>query len=58
MERKILRRIKKGMTNEAIADNLNIGHNTVKTYRLRLFKKLGAKTITEAITLIDNYHLV
>lgn len=57
MERKILLRIKKGMTNEEIAESLNLGLNTVKSYRARLFKKLGVKTITEAITLIDNYHL-
>lgn len=58
MEKKIVRRIMKGMTNEEIADNLNIGINTVKAYRLRLFKKLGVKTVTEAITMINNYHFV
>lgn len=58
MEKKIVRRIMKGMTNEEIADDLNIGVNTVKSYRLRLFRKLGVKTITEAITIISNYHLV
>lgn len=58
MEKKIVRRIMKGMTNEEIAEDLNLGINTVKSYRNRLFKKLEVKNITEAITLIDNYHLV
>lgn len=57
-ERKIVRRILKGMTNEEIANHLNIGVNTVKSYRLRLFKKLNVNNITEAITVINNYHQI
>lgn len=38
-EKVILERIKKGMTNEEIASNLNLSVPTIKTHRMRIFKK-------------------
>ena len=57
-EKVILERIKKGMTNEEIASNLNLSVPTIKTHRMRIFKKLSVKTIAEALTVIGNYNLI
>lgn len=46
------------MTNEEIAQNLYISVNTVKTHRMRIFRKLHVETITEALTVVANYHLL
>lgn len=53
-----MERIKKGMTNEEIASNLNLSVPTIKTHRMRIFKKLSVKTIAEALTVIGNYNLL
>ena len=58
MEKVILERIKKGMTNEEIASNLNLSVPTIKTHRMRIFKKLSVKTMAEALTVIGNYNLL
>ena len=58
MEKVILERIKKGMTNEEIATNLNLSVPTIKTHRMRIFKKLSVKTMAEALTVIGNYNLI
>ncbi len=57
VEKAILHRAKMGMTNEEIAENLYISVNTVKTHRTHIFKKLHVDTITEALTVVTNYHL-
>ena len=57
-EKVILERIKKGMTNEEIASNLNLSVPTIKTHRMRIFKKLSVKTIAEALTVIGNDNLI
>ncbi len=54
-EKAILHRVRMGMTNEEIANSLHISINTVKTHRMRIFKKLHVDTITEALTVIGNY---
>ena len=43
-----------GMSTEDIADNLFMSVNTVKTHKEKLFKKLNASTITEALAAEDN----
>ena len=58
VEKLIIQRMRKGMTNEQIADNLNLSVPTIKTHRMRIFKKLNVKTMSEALTLIGNYHLL
>lgn len=58
VEKVILQRVQKGMKIEEIADNLNMSVSTVKTHRMRVFKKLGVKTISEALTIVGNYHLI
>lgn len=58
VEKAILHRAKMGMTNEEIAQNLYISVNTVKTHRMRIFRKLHVETITEALTVAANCHLM
>lgn len=58
VEKAILHRARMGMTNEEIAQSLYISKNTVKTHRMRIFKKLHVNTITEALAVIGNYQLV
>jgi len=58
VDKVILQRVQKGMKIEEIADNLNMSVSTVKTHRMRIFKKLGVKSIFEALTIVGNYHLI
>lgn len=58
VEKAILHRARMGMTNEEIANNLYISINTVKTHRMRIFKKLQVETINEALAVIENYRLI
>lgn len=58
VEKAILHRARMGMTNEEIAQSLYVSINTVKTHRMRIFKKLHVDTITEALAVIGNYQLV
>lgn len=58
VEKAIMHRARMGMTNEEIAKSLYISVNTVKTHRMRIFKKLQVDTITEALAVIGNYQLI
>lgn len=58
MEKVILLHVQKGLTIEEIADNLNLSVSTIKTHRMRIFKKLQVSTMPEALTVIGNYHLI
>lgn len=58
VEKVILQRVQKGLTIEEIADNLNLSVSTIKTHRMRIFKKLLVKSMPEALTVIGNYHLL
>ena len=58
IEKAILHRVQMGMSNGEIATNLYLSINTVKTHRLRIFKKLKAGNINEALTMVRNYHLI
>jgi len=42
-ERKILLLISKGLSNEEIADKLNLGKNTIRNYVSALYEKIGVK---------------
>lgn len=57
-EKIILTRIMKGKTSKEIANELNISLSTVKTIRGRIFKKLNVKSISEALVVVRNYHLL
>ena len=57
-ERIVLTRIMKGMTSKEIADEQGMSISTIKTYRTRIFKKLGVKTMHEALVVIEKYHLL
>lgn len=58
VEKKIIQRMKMGMTNEQIAGSLNLSVPTIKTHRMRIFKKLQVTTMAEALTVVSNYHLI
>lgn len=58
VEKAVLQRAQKGMTIEEIAKDLCISVNTIKTHRLRIFRKLGVTSINEALTIINNYQLI
>ena len=57
-ERIVLTRIMKGMTSKEIANELKASVSTIKTYRTRIFKKLGVKSMHEALVVIEKYHLL
>ena len=57
-EKLILQRVQKGLTIEDIAEDLNLSVSTIKTHRMRIFKKLQVRTMPEALTVIGNYHLL
>lgn len=57
-EKEVLQRCRKGMTNKEIADDLFIACSTVKVHKYHIFKKLHVSTITEAMVIVSNYHLL
>lgn len=57
MERELLTLAAKGMTTEEIAQVLFRSTNTIKSRRVKLFKKLHVSSITEAISFVSNYNL-
>ena len=48
-EYNLLRLIAEGCTNAEIADRLNLGYETIKSYRKNLYAKLGSHTTTELV---------
>ncbi len=48
-EREILQLVAAGMSSTAIAEELELGVSTIRTYALNARKKLGAKTLAEAV---------
>lgn len=48
-EHEILRKVAAGMTNNEIARDLGLAHNTIKTYFQRTLEKLGARNRVEAL---------
>lgn len=57
LERELLTLAAKGMTTEEIAQVLFRSTNTIKSRRVKLFKKLHVSSITEAISFVSNYNL-
>ncbi|MBR1538206.1 MAG: helix-turn-helix transcriptional regulator [Bacteroidales bacterium] len=58
MEKAVLLRASKGMSNQQIADDLCRSVNTVKSHKQKIFSKLGVKSISEAIAYANNNHLM
>jgi DNA-binding CsgD family transcriptional regulator len=48
-ERDVIRLVASGFTNAQIADEIEVGLRTVKTYRARAIKKLGVSTRAEIV---------
>ncbi len=57
-EKVVLTRMMKGMTSKEIANEQGMSISTIKTYRTRIFKKLGVKSMHEALVVIEKYHLL
>lgn len=57
-EKVILGRMKKWLSNDAIANNLNISAYTVKAHKRNIFKKLNVRNTTEALAIADRYNLL
>jgi DNA-binding NarL/FixJ family response regulator len=45
----VLERLVRGASNKAIAANLNVSENTVKTHISHIFAKLGVQSRAEAV---------
>lgn len=57
-EREILLQLSRGLTNEAIARELFVSVNTVKTHLKHVYAKLGASNRTEAVEIGRRYGVV
>ena len=57
-ERQVLILSAQGLTVAQIADTMNRSIDTVKTYKRVMFKRLGTRSITEALTLATNSGLI
>ena len=57
-EKEILQLSVKGMSNMEIGENLFIDANTVKFHKKKLFEKLHAENITEAVGIAANLRLI
>jgi len=54
----VLNLLSKGFTNRAIADDLFISANTVKTHTIKIYQKLQAGNRTEAIVIAKSYGFI
>ena len=52
-EERVLRMLAGSLTEREIAAELNLSHNTVRTYRRRLYRKLGVNSRHEAARVIE-----
>ncbi len=50
-EREVLELMAHGHSNQAIGERLSISFKTVEAHRARLFKKLGASNVADAVLL-------
>lgn len=57
-EREVLELMANGHSNQAIGERLNISVKTVEAHRARLFKKLGASNVADAVLLAIRTGLV
>jgi DNA-binding NarL/FixJ family response regulator len=57
-ERQVLELMAHGYSNQAIGEKLNISVKTVEAHRARLFKKLGASNVADAVLLAIRVGLV
>lgn len=53
-ERRVLDLIKEGMSNQAIADEMQLSINTIKTHVKNIFRKLKVNSRTQACVYTDN----
>ena len=50
--------IGKGRTNKEIAEELHLSMNTVRTYRVRILGKIGAKGTSDLIHYVVTHNLI
>jgi two-component system, NarL family, response regulator LiaR len=57
-EREVLKLVTRGLSNQDIADHLNVGLKTVKTHMSSIFQKLGFENRVQAALYALRHHLV
>jgi FixJ family two-component response regulator len=54
-ERETLKLVTKGLMNKQIAGVMGVTEKTIKVHRMRVFKKMGAKTLAELMRMTAEY---
>ncbi|MCH8545117.1 MAG: response regulator transcription factor [Cryomorphaceae bacterium] len=54
-ESEVLNRLAAGLTNKEVSEELDISDKTVSTYKLRLMRKLGARSLVELVNFAKSY---
>jgi len=54
-ERETLELVTKGLLNKQIAGVMGVTEKTIKVHRMRVFKKMGAKTLAELVRMTAEY---
>jgi FixJ family two-component response regulator len=54
-ERETLELVTEGLLNKQIAGVMGVTEKTIKVHRMRVFKKMGARTLAELVRMTANY---
>src|SRR5262249_28532605 len=54
-ERETLKLVTKGLMNKQIAGVMGVTEKTIKVHRMRVFKKMGARTLAELVRMTAEY---
>src|SRR5262245_45798229 len=54
-ERETLKLVSKGLLNKQIAGGMGVTEKTIKVHRMRVFKKMGVKTLAELVRMTAEY---
>lgn len=56
-EKAIIQKSRMGMTTDEIAESLGISINTVKTHKMRIFRKLGVNSVEQLLSFVGTQRL-
>ncbi len=54
LEQRVMGFVTAGLMNKQIAHEMQLAENTVKGYRARVMRKMGAKSLAELVRMVDN----
>jgi FixJ family two-component response regulator len=54
-ERETLKLVTKGLLNKQIAGVMGVSEKTIKVHRMRVFKKMGARTLAELVRMTAEF---